>query len=645
MTLNVTLATRKVIYQMGDFRLTNLITHKYEDRTAQKQILVQRFDWTALVAFAGVGRTRNLSVSDWLAEKVSNIPMDASIETLITRLLEADQWLSSVSTKYRRHTFTIGAFVGSRPLTVLVSNFESIDGRREPTARNQMYVTRSRPSRPRITLAGQGAASVTAKDNSRLIGLLRSNAPTKAIHDALAELNERVAALDASVSPGCFTSHLTVDGKSEGMPHGIGPQQEYSPEFALEALKKLGLKLNPAKDEAGRPKPIQLVGMTGVRSASSEDEFRARLKENPKDPELLNNYGAYLKDIKRDAVRAEQYYRKALDQNPDHAAALNNLANALWERGEQDEAQRLYERSVQVSPNNALFLVNYANFLTEARQDFDRADEHYRRALEQNANDAYALGWHANFLYRRGADPATVQAAYERVFQLTPNHPVFRNNYANFLRYAQQDYSGAAQEYEKALTQDPNSEASLINYLSLTLTYGADYAKATELSRRLLKLRPNDVGILSNYAFALSRSHAPDKEIEKYYRAALQASPSHPNTLANFAQYLWTHRRDPEALELCNRCLASGPSDDVALEAWFYLYAHSEGSRPKALGALKALIKRGVRSPGWDFSENVGRSAQDNHPDKGLVQQLAGVISGDNSADVLAQFSGWRDGS
>ena|SRR5215217_6581187 len=113
------------------------------------------------------------------------------------------------------------------------------------------------------------------------------------------------------------------------MPHGIDPQQEYLPEFALEALKKLGLTLKPAMDEAGRPKPLQVIGMTGVRSPSSEQEFQARLKENPNDPELLNNYGVFLKDTKRDARRAEEYYRLALAQNPKHALALSNLANIL----------------------------------------------------------------------------------------------------------------------------------------------------------------------------------------------------------------------------------------------------------------------------------------------------------------------------
>jgi Tfp pilus assembly protein PilF len=642
-TLNITVATRKVIYQMGDFRLTNTISGKYEDRTAQKQVQVQKFDWSALVSFAGVGSVGNLNVSDWLAEQIGKIPADGSVERLITLLLEADRWLQTTPAKHRWHTFTIGAFVGSRPLTAMVSNFQSIDGRQESSPRRMLFVTRRRPTHPLVILAGQGAASVTEQDRLRLIGLVRSNAPPQTVHNALAELNERIAALDSSVSPGCFTSHLTIDGKSEGTPHGIDPQQEYLPEFALEDLKKLGLTLKPAIDEAGRPKPIQLVGMTGVRSPSSEQEFQARLKENPKDPELLNNYGAFLKDTKRDARRAEEYYRLSLAQNPKHALALSNLANIFWERKEYDEAERLYAQAFDFGSDNIVVVVNYANFLTEVRQDFAKAKQLYQRALEQDPKNAYALGWYANFLFRSHADHNTVQEAYDRVFEIAPNHPTFRGNYANFLRDAQQDYERAAQEYRKALEQEPNNEANLSNYLQLRLTFAVNYTEAADLCRKLLKLRPEDATLLDAYAVCLSRLDAPAAEVEKYYRAAISASPTYPNAMANLAQHLWVQRRDAEALELSRECLALEPNDVVAVEVWLYLYAHSTDSRSEALRALKSLLERGARSPGWDFSRNIERATQDGHPDLALVRDLASVVAQEQSMDALNQYSIWRN--
>jgi hypothetical protein len=155
-TLNLTLATRKIIYQMGDFRVTDTTTGEYKDHIAQKQVQIQRFRWSALVSFAGVGSVGNLGVSDWLAGQTRKIPGDATVEALISLLLEADQWLRRVPPRHRRHTFTIAAFVGSKPLTALVSNFESIDGRQESSARTRfMLLAIDHPSRA-LSLPGKG---------------------------------------------------------------------------------------------------------------------------------------------------------------------------------------------------------------------------------------------------------------------------------------------------------------------------------------------------------------------------------------------------------------------------------------------------------------------------------------------------------
>jgi tetratricopeptide (TPR) repeat protein len=141
---------------------------------------------------------------------------------------------------------------------------------------------------------------------------------------------------------------------------------------------------------------------------------------------------------------------------------------------------------------------------------------------------------------------------------------------------------------------------------------------------------------------ALSRLDAPAAEVEKYYRAAIRTSPTYPNAMANLAQHLWVQRRDAEALELSQECLALEPNDVVAVEVWLYLYAHSTDSRSEALRALKSLLERGARSPGWDFSRNIERATEDGRPDLALVRDLASVVAQEQSMDILNQYSIWR---
>jgi len=134
MTLNMTVVTRRCIYQSADYRLEDVATGKTCDFDSQKIVLVNRFRWNATVCFTGVGRTQKVDVSEWLAERIASIQHDDPFERLLDELLKADNWLSAVPALRKRHSFSVGAFVGSKPVFALVSNFEKPWGLPRATA-------------------------------------------------------------------------------------------------------------------------------------------------------------------------------------------------------------------------------------------------------------------------------------------------------------------------------------------------------------------------------------------------------------------------------------------------------------------------------------------------------------------------------
>ena len=89
-TLNITVATRRCIYQSADFRLLDLTTGETSDFETQKIVLVNTFAWTATVCFAGVGRTRNVDVAEWLADLVASIDWKDPFERLLVLCLTYD---------------------------------------------------------------------------------------------------------------------------------------------------------------------------------------------------------------------------------------------------------------------------------------------------------------------------------------------------------------------------------------------------------------------------------------------------------------------------------------------------------------------------------------------------------------------------
>ena len=127
MTLNITVTTPRCIYQSADYRLFDFNSGTAIDFETQKIFFKNTFQWTASICFAGIGRTGSIDVSEWLSERLESIQMDDPFDRLIEELLKAESWLSSIPDPgKRRHSFSIGAFIGNTPSFTLISNFQEL---------------------------------------------------------------------------------------------------------------------------------------------------------------------------------------------------------------------------------------------------------------------------------------------------------------------------------------------------------------------------------------------------------------------------------------------------------------------------------------------------------------------------------------
>ena len=117
MTLNITLLTRRVIYQSADLRLTDPDTNQLiTDRSTKVVDLLGYPDWHGFVTYTGVGRWlrngRDTSqwVVDWL-QGTHDARLNDIIDVLVT---EGTKWLAAIRQATRRrskHSFIIAAFV------------------------------------------------------------------------------------------------------------------------------------------------------------------------------------------------------------------------------------------------------------------------------------------------------------------------------------------------------------------------------------------------------------------------------------------------------------------------------------------------------------------------------------------------------
>jgi Flp pilus assembly protein TadD len=102
-----------------------------------------------------------------------------------------------------------------------------------------------------------------------------------------------------------------------------------------------------------------------------------------------------------DASLAELCYRRALELEPSLAAALTNLGNLCYARGETAAARRAYEHALELEPDQPEARYNLANLLDDAG-DTDLAVAELRAVCSRHPSFAdahYNLGL---LLYRLG---------------------------------------------------------------------------------------------------------------------------------------------------------------------------------------------------------------------------------------------------
>jgi Flp pilus assembly protein TadD len=468
MTLNLTVVTRRCIYQSADYRLTDWTTGQFSDFETPKIVLVNASSWNATVCFAGVGRTHSLDVGEWLAKRVAAIQFNDPFDRLIDELLTAESWLSTVPPLHDdRHSCSVGAFVGSEPVFVLISNFQQLFGPDAPTASAHLSVYRLRPTKPTTYVSGSGRPVVTRPVRRQLERLAARDPEPQCMYSPLAAVNRAAAdrkEVKNTVSHACFTAHVRLTGESGGYVHDPD-NRPFIPTFAIPAIAREAI--TPPLDKQFGPGRARLVQIATGRADASDDYHKTQLREKPEDASTHSNYGTFLKDNKGDLEGAEREYRRAIELDGNHVNALGNLANLLWEKGDKDQAASLYHMALEAGPRNENVTWNYARFLFEEFNDrqatrdvLDRgiaahsesgrllllraelslingnaseALEDFRRAREQGADQAGVEAGYAFALQMSGAPVGECIAAYHVAITLPPKNGALRLNLAQLL--------------------------------------------------------------------------------------------------------------------------------------------------------------------------------------------------------------------
>jgi tetratricopeptide (TPR) repeat protein len=122
-----------------------------------------------------------------------------------------------------------------------------------------------------------------------------------------------------------------------------------------------------------------------------------------------------------DVAGAETTYRKQIRVDGNNAVAHNNLANALRDQGNYEEAIKEYKEAIRLDPKVMTSYINLGNMYQYSLDKKDEAVKVYQEAISQNPDsaDAYVL---LGILYESSGDKDSAKKNFQEVLDMQPEN-------------------------------------------------------------------------------------------------------------------------------------------------------------------------------------------------------------------------------
>lgn len=185
-----------------------------------------------------------------------------------------------------------------------------------------------------------------------------------------------------------------MEDVEEGIGFGIIRTSSYDGGFALSWALEEDTDVSGGGGDGGGG-ALHGGGKGGSDGDDSTDvHYRKMIEGNPGNGMFLNNYAKFLKEVRKDYLKAEEYCGRAILVNPNDGNVLAMYAELVWMiHKDSSRAESYFNRAVAAAPDDCYVQASYARFLWDAEEEEGGEEEKEERHEEERVPQASRMSF------------------------------------------------------------------------------------------------------------------------------------------------------------------------------------------------------------------------------------------------------------